>query len=149
MSDFRFSPPQLSLLAAVLDEIIPADPGRGLPGAGSIGVGTHVETVLRQSPELQPMITEGLTALAAAAREQDSDFSALPASLRQELVGQQGFLFFLMFHGYAGYYQHPQVLTALKLEPRPPHPQGYPMQPDDWTLLDPVRRRPTLYRSQK
>jgi hypothetical protein len=38
------------------------------------------------------------------------------------------------------------VLTALGLEARPPHPAGYAIEPNDLSLLDPVRRRAELYR---
>jgi hypothetical protein len=49
-------------------------------------------------------------------------------------------------HTYAGYYQHPRVMSALGLAPRPPHPLGYEMGADDLSLLDPVRRRAKMYR---
>ena len=40
------------------------------------------------------------------------------------------------------------MCTALGLEPRAPHPQGYEMGADDWSLLDPVRRRPRFRSSE-
>ncbi|HUI24603.1 MAG TPA: hypothetical protein VL403_00860, partial [Candidatus Kryptonia bacterium] len=46
----------------------------------------------------------------------------------------------------AGYCQHARVVEALGLEARPPHPQGYQMEPNDLTLLDDVRRCPKRYR---
>ena len=52
----------------------------------------------------------------------------------------------LVFHSYAAYYQHGSVVSALGLEPRAPFPGGYEVEPDDLTLLDPVRQRPKLYR---
>ena len=53
----------------------------------------------------------------------------------------------LVLHVLGAYYQHPRVLSALGLDPRPPHPDGYRMAPDDLALLEPVRRRPRMYRS--
>ena len=47
---------------------------------------------------------------------------------------------------YMAYYSNDRVLEGLGLEPRPPHPGGYAMEPNDLTLLDDVRRRPKLYR---
>jgi hypothetical protein len=38
------------------------------------------------------------------------------------------------------------VLEALGIEGRPPHPKGYTIEPTDWSLLDPVRRRSRRYR---
>ncbi|MDX2167221.1 MAG: hypothetical protein SF182_09165, partial [Deltaproteobacteria bacterium] len=52
----------------------------------------------------------------------------------------------LAIHAYSGYYQHPIVLQALGLEPRPPHPLGYAMEENDLSLLEPVRQRAKLFR---
>lgn len=147
MSDEVLSQEDRRLLAAVLDEVIPPDPSGRLPGAGEAGVAAHIEAVLQRQPELQPIIAAGLKGLAAAAGERGCRFEDLPADRRRELVSDQGFLFLLIFHGYAGYYQLPRVLESLGLEPRPPHPQGYPMGADDWSLLEPVRRRKPFWRA--
>jgi hypothetical protein len=32
------------------------------------------------------------------------------------------------------------------MEPRPPFPEGFEVEEGDWSLLDPVRARPKLYR---
>jgi hypothetical protein len=45
------------------------------------------------------------------------------------------------------YYRDDRVMRALGLEPRPPFPQGHVVEQGDWSLLDPVRARPPLYRS--
>ncbi|HYD47128.1 MAG TPA: gluconate 2-dehydrogenase subunit 3 family protein [Terriglobales bacterium] len=138
---------QLDLLAAALDEVIPPNPSLGLAGAGSLGMAEHIAGVLARTPELVAVVSSGLDALSAAARQRGAaHFGALPADLRRQLVGEQGFLFLLMFIGYAGYYQHPLVLTALGLEARPPHPQGHSLPPNDASLLDPVRQRGRMYR---
>ena len=52
----------------------------------------------------------------------------------------------LLVHAYRDYYQHPRVVEALGLEPRPPFPKGFEVAPSDLTLLDPVRRRRKMYR---
>ena len=38
------------------------------------------------------------------------------------------------------------MLISLGLEPRPPHPAGYEVEPGDWSLLDPVRAGAMVYR---
>jgi hypothetical protein len=58
----------------------------------------------------------------------------------------EGFVQSLTFPLYIAYYQHPRVLEALGREARPPHPEGYEIEPFDPSLLEPVRRRPKLYR---
>ena len=45
-----------------------------------------------------------------------------------------------------GYYSAEPVVAALKGSARPPHPLGYELEPDDPSLLDPVRARGRLYR---
>jgi hypothetical protein len=52
----------------------------------------------------------------------------------------------LVLHAYTGYYQQARVVEALGLEARPPHPEGYRMEPNDFALLERVRRRRRLYR---
>ena len=37
-------------------------------------------------------------------------------------------------------------MTALGIEERPPFPQGYDVPQGDWSLLDPVKRRPKFFR---
>src|SRR6516162_1999713 len=39
-----------------------------------------------------------------------------------------------------------RVMRSLGLEPRPPYPKGFEVEQGDWSLLDPVRARPKLYR---
>jgi hypothetical protein len=67
--------------------------------------------------------------------------------LNELASAQPGFLPGLMFLTYAGYYQDPRVVEALGLEPRPPFPKGYDMEPNELSLLDEVRQRPTLFRT--
>lgn len=44
------------------------------------------------------------------------------------------------------YYRDPRVLAAIGMEPRPPFPKGYALPETDWSLLDPVRRRGSIWR---
>lgn len=143
---------QKRVLARVLDEMIPpSDDGR-LPGAGQLGVADHVEQALRTVPALSAMIVQGLSALDRLALRRNADgFAALPREDRSAVMNElassdDAFPPILILHAFAGYYQQARVLEALGLEPRPPHPKGYEMGPDDLTLLDPVRRRERLFR---
>jgi hypothetical protein len=139
-------------LATVLDEIVPPSGDGVLPGAGALGVGAHIAQAIERTPELEFTIAPGLAAADELAAERDGRrFAELArerklAVLRALDATQPAFLPTLTFHAYIGYYQHPRVIAALGLEPRPPHPAGYVMEPNDLTLLDSVRRRPKLYR---
>jgi hypothetical protein len=44
------------------------------------------------------------------------------------------------------YYRDDRVVRSLGLEPRPPYPQGHVLEDGDWSLLDPVRARPPMWR---
>jgi len=158
MSDDEPTLPALSdeqhrALARVIDEIIPpSDDGR-LPGAGDAGVTHYIEAALRPTPMLTEMVVAGLSALDALARQRHArDFAALSRQEQSELLKalsstEHAFPPVLMIHTYAGYYQSEPVMRALGLEPRPPHPAGYRMGPNDLSLLDPVRERPARYRA--
>jgi hypothetical protein len=147
MSDKEFSDDERRVLASVLDEIIPPSDDGELPGAGQAGVLDYIEKVLSKLPDLRSMITQGLSDLDRLARDRgERSFLELPRSGKQQVLGEQAFVFALTLHTYVGYYQNDRVVEALGLEPRPPHPKGYEMEPDDLALLDAVRRRPRLYR---
>jgi hypothetical protein len=44
------------------------------------------------------------------------------------------------------YYRDDRVVLSLGLEPRAPFPKGYQVEQGDWSLLDPVRTRPKMWR---
>lgn len=144
----RFSDEEKRTLSAVLDEIIPPSDDGLLPAAGELGLVEHLEQRLRETPELGPVIAQGLVALHDMAVSRDpAGFAALGAQGRLDVLhevatAQPAFVPSLTFHTYTGYYQHARVMRGLGLEPRPPHPAGYTMEPDDLAaLLEPVRQR--------
>jgi hypothetical protein len=44
------------------------------------------------------------------------------------------------------YYRDDRVVRSLGLEPRAPFPKGHTLEQGDWSLLDPVRTRPKMWR---
>jgi hypothetical protein len=44
------------------------------------------------------------------------------------------------------YYRDDRVLRSLGLELRPPFPKGYTLNQGDWSLLEPVKARPSMWR---
>ena len=148
----RLSADDARTLEAVLDEIIPASEDRALPGAGAAGGVAHIEGVLAKSPELGPLLRDGLAAARdAAGRRGSGGFAALSRADRLEVLNEvsdahPALIPSLIFHSYIGYYLNPRVQEALGLEARPPHPLGYTFEADDLSLLDEVRARPRLYR---
>jgi Gluconate 2-dehydrogenase subunit 3 len=139
-------------LASVLDELIPPSEDGQLPGAGEIGLASHIERALRLRPELRAALVPGLAALDAIARGRGAPgFSDLSRRERLEVlraaeVETPTFLPTLTFLTYVGYYENPRVLEALGLEARPPFPEGHEVEPTDFSILDPVRERAPMYR---
>lgn len=146
-------PAEVRALDAVLDAVVPASGGGRRPGAGALGLARPIADAMRRSPDLAAAVRGGLAGLDALAREGGAaSFDALAPAPREALIRalaerQPGFLPGLLFHLYAAYYQHPQVLAAIGLDPRPPFPKGYSIEPSDLeALLAPVRMREPLYR---
>jgi hypothetical protein len=143
---------QVRTLASVLDEIVPPGGDGPLPGAGALGVAAHIAQAIERTPEMELTIAAGLAAADDLAEERHGRrFAELSREQKLSVLSaldatQPAFVPTLTFHAYIGYYQHPRVIAALGLEPRPPHPQGYAMEPNDLSLLDAVRQRPKLYR---
>ncbi|HYC21109.1 MAG TPA: gluconate 2-dehydrogenase subunit 3 family protein [Candidatus Bathyarchaeia archaeon] len=151
-NDRGFSKDELETLACVLDHLVPASEDGKLPGAGRVGVAAVVDEALHRMPEVRGMVAQGLSALEAlAGRRSSRAFATLPRDQQAELLNElaaseHAFPPILLLHVYNGYYQQGPVLEALGLEPRPPHPLGYEMKPNDLRMLDRVRRRGRLYR---
>lgn len=154
MSDdeFAFSADEERTLASLVDTIVPPSGNGRLPGAGALDVAAHVVRSVRQTPMLRPVVQYGLSALAElAAKRSPEGFAGLSAAERAAVLTEfaatdQFFLPAFLFLVYGGYYQHDRVVAALGLEPRAPHPKGHAMEADDWTILEPVRRRGRMYR---
>jgi hypothetical protein len=68
---------------------------------------------------------------------------AIAARLRETGGGALAYLTRIILQCY---YQDDRVMRSLGMEPRPPFPEGFEVEQGDWSLLDPVRGRPKLYR---
>ena len=124
------------LLSLVLDELIPTTSDGRLPGAGTLGVGAVVEHAVAGTPELGQMLAQGFAALEGLAQRRSPDgFGALSRSARVETLRD--------LEKAAPMF----VLTALNGDARPPHPRGYEVEADDFSMLDGVRSRGVLYRN--
>ena len=141
---------QAALLADVLDSIVPG--GDGLPGAGELGVASHLDSAVSGSTRLRRVFSEGLAAIEiASSRMFSRAFSGLSEDQRVEVlkrVESQHMHFFheLVRQTYAGYYTRPDIVGLLGLEARPPQPLGYVLEPFDPSMVENVKRRGKIYR---
>ena len=144
-----FTRDQQEPLRALAGALIPGSGDHGMPGADDP---TILEKILAAAAREPAPILDALAELEGLARSRHgSAFAALGKDLRSELT--------LAFAGTQEppvvalgeliaqcYYSDEGVLNALGMEPRPPFPEGYEVEQGDWSLLDPVKRRPKLYR---
>lgn len=148
-----FSSDELRTLTAVLDEIVPPSHDGRLPGAGEAGLAATIDRLARDKPELRPALGEGLAAADSLARARGAKgFAELARDARLEVLNETAarapaFLPGLVAQTIVAYYQVDRVREALGFEARPPYPQGYPVEPTDFAILDPVRRREPFFRT--
>lgn len=129
--ELALSSQESATLTAVLDTLIPPSEDGRHPGAGALGLADSVIANCAHIPGLLAMVREGLHELErASAESRGVAFASLDPAQREQLLAQQAFVFPLVIQVYIAYYQRPEVLAALGLEPRPPHPLGYRLSDD-------------------
>lgn len=133
----------------VLDQIIPADPGKGKPSAAELDVDELLRTL---DAQILSSITVQLDLLDDAAHAQsDKSFVELDRATQNEVMdalrrNDPGFLQRLAIHTATMYYQDARVMATIGLPPRPPYPEGYTVPRGDLSLLDPVKERGSIWR---
>ena len=93
-------------------------------------------------------------ALAHLAKLSGGSYAALPSDRRAEVAAtfkQEGgpALFAVNRVVLLCYYRDDRVMRSLGLEPRSPFPKGHVVEQGDWSLLDPVKARPPIWRKVK
>src|SRR5580698_5953197 len=139
------TPAQRDDLRTIAAMIIPASDEYKVPGADDAAVQADIIATLGRDTAMVSAALDHLARLAGkplAALDADrrdavaKEFRALggaPAATLTRVVLQC-------------YYRDDRVLRSLGLELRPPFPQGYVLEQGDWSLLDPVKKRPPTLR---
>jgi hypothetical protein len=125
--------------------IIPASEQFGVPGADDAAIQADILATLGHDAE---SVREALDHLARLA---GMPLANLGETVRESVAGQ-----FRASGGVAAatltrvvlqcYYRDDRVLRSLGLELRPPFPKGYGLEQGDWSLLEPVKARPSMWR---
>jgi hypothetical protein len=144
-TDHPLTPAQRDDLRIIAGIMIPAGPEFGVPGADDPAIQADiVETLGRDAGSVREALDEArrlagapLAALDAARRE------AAAMALRAAGGASVATLSRVVLQCY---YRDDRVVRSLGLEPRPPYPKGHVLEDGDWSLLDPVRARPPLWR---
>jgi hypothetical protein len=144
-ADGSLTPAEREDLRAIAGAMIPASAEFDVPGADDPLIQADILATLGR--DAGP-VREALAALARLAGEPLSCLDPAPRlaaamALRARGVAATATLARVILQCY---YRDDRVVRSLGLEPRPPYPQGHPLEDGDWSLLDPVRARPPFWR---
>ena len=139
------TPAQRDELRAIAGAIIPASMEFDVPGADDPAIQADILATLGRDTGL---VREALDGLARLAR---SPLAGLDPARREavalELRAKGGAAVATLTRVLLQcYYRDDRVVRSLGLEPRPPYPKGHVLEDGDWSLLDPVRARPPMWR---
>ena len=136
---------QVRDLRALAGKIIPPSAAYGVPGADDEKI---FGDILRSLERDHGDVCRALAHLAALAGGAFADLEperrAEVAATFRETGGAP--LAALVRVVLLCYYRDDRVMRSLGQEPRPPFPKGHVVEQGDWALLDPVRKRPPMYR---
>jgi hypothetical protein len=145
MNNAELTAEQVRDLRALAGMIIPPSAAYEVPGADDERIFSDILKSLERDRD------DVCRALAQLATLSGSAFAELEPGRRAEVVA--------VFRETCGaplaalvrvvllcYYRDDRVMRSLGQEPRPPFPKGHVVEQGDWSLLDPVRRRPRMYR---
>jgi hypothetical protein len=147
-SESPLTPTQRDDLRAIAAEIIPASAEFDVPGADDPAIQADILATLGRDAAL---VRESLDQLARLA---GGPLASLDPERRQavamELRATGGEAVATLTRVVLQcYYRDDRVVRSLGLEPRPPYPKGHKLEEGDWSLLDPVRARPPMWRRAK
>ena len=144
------SPTQRRTLRAAAALVIPASAEfGGVPGADDEPIAADIERTLGRD---RPAVLRALEKLDAAAGGPLADQAAAQREAAGCWLREHEPLLATTFAALvvACYYRDDRVMRSIGLEPRPPYPQGYEVEPGDYAaLLEPVLARGRLWRSDQ
>ncbi len=135
-------------LRCIAGHMIPASAAYGMPGADDPAiVAQMIASLNRDFPVLRRALdavnqAAGGALCALGTEEQ----SALLSRMRHDGTNQLSVVESVVARAY---YRDERVLRAIGMDPRPPFPAGYAVEPGDLTLLDPVRSRGPIHRNAR
>jgi hypothetical protein len=132
-------------LRALAGSIIPPSATYGVPGADDDRIFNDILNSLeRDRDDICRALAQLATLAGGAFADLEPARRAEVAATFRETGGAQ--LTALVRVVLLCYYRDDRVMRSLGQEPRPPFPKGHVVEQGDWSLLEPVRKRPRLYR---
>jgi hypothetical protein len=139
------SPDQRRSLRCLAEMIIPASTEYALPSAGDDAIFADILRSLGRDAGQVVAALQTLDMLAGGVfADLDVQRRDVVAARLRETGGVE--LMRLVRVVLQCYYRDDRVMRSLDMEVRPPFPKGFEVEQGDWSLLDPVRVRPKLYR---
>jgi hypothetical protein len=144
-ADSPLTPTQRDDLRAIAGVIIPAGMEFDVPGADDPAIQADMVATLGRDAGLVQEALDELVQLAGLplASLDPARREAVAMELRAKGGAAMATLTRVVLQCY---YRDDRVVRSLGLEPRPPHPKGHVLEDGDWSLLDPVRVRPPMWR---
>ncbi len=145
-----------ALIDVILDQLIPANPDKGIPAAGGLGIADYLGDVAARDPAvakaLETLFTGARDWLSGSGQSLEAlalaDQTALVSWLQQTHADH---FEVLLSNTYMGYYSRPDTRELLGLSALPTQPNGYavPLESREEisALTRTVRERGPCYRS--
>jgi hypothetical protein len=139
------SPSESRDLRCVAGMMVPASETYGVPGADDPAIFADITSSLgRDFAAVQDALAVLATLSGGAFADlEETSRAAVAASFRARGGALPAALTRVVLQCY---YRDDRVVRSLGLEPRPPFPKGHTLEQGDWSLLDPVRARPRMWR---
>ncbi len=126
--------------------MIPASAAHGVPGADDDTIFGDIVRSLDRDADAVRAALRRLDELAGGAYA-DCDDETQRSAARRLREDEPALAAVLATVVVRCYYRDDRVMRSLGMEPRPPFPEGFDVEPGDWSLLDPVRARGPIYRA--
>lgn len=150
--DTPLSDEERQALRALVGMIVPASTKYQIPGADDEVIFTDILTTA--TPH-HAALSMALGALENVVGENgSSSFAELSLGQREDTVeifrrSQPEVAGLISMLTVQCYYRDDRVMRSLAMDPRPPHPKGFDVEPGNWSLLDPVRGREKFWRDAR
>ena len=143
--EITLSPTESRDLRCVAAMMVPASSEFDIPGADDPTIFADITAALGRDFN---RVRDALGVLAALSGGAFADLDEARRQAAAAAFQAQGGVPLMTLHRVIlqCYYRDDRVVRSLGLEPRPPFPKGYTVEQGDWSLLDPVRARPKMWR---
>ena len=145
MTDNLLSPAESEDFRCIAGLMIPASAEFGVPGADDPAIFADiVKSIGRDFLDMRAALA-AIAAIAGGRLSAQTD--GRRAAVAEEFQSRNAGLATIVGRVILQcYYRDDRVVRSLGLEPRAPFPKGHTLEQGDWSLLDPVRARPKMWR---